>query len=83
MARRKNLFSAATSGSHEEMLVALRARIAKEIQDDPEMTPRDLATLSRQLREINKELAAIQAPEGDFVDHAQQQPAVKRGASPF
>jgi hypothetical protein len=65
-----SVVQAATSGSHEEMLDALRVRLAKAMED-PIAHPRDLAALSRQLLEISKELHATTAgTEADEVGQA-------------
>lgn len=60
--------TAAASGDQRELLEALRNTIAEEI--DNGVPARDLASLSRRLLEINKEIAAIDAladKEGDGV----------------
>lgn len=55
---------AADSGHRRDLLVALRSRIAKDI--DSTTTPaRDLAALSRRLLEIAKEIEAIDAEAHD------------------
>jgi hypothetical protein len=53
---------ASSDGTAREELVALRARIAKAI-DDPNIRGADLASLSRRLLEIRKEIDAIDARE--------------------
>ena len=45
---------------HEDILIALRARLAAAMQD-PQAHPRDLAALSRQVVEITNELEAAKA----------------------
>jgi hypothetical protein len=55
--RKKSVSEAAASGTHRELLVAMRDRIAKAVQD-PDCPPRDLASLSRRLQEISKEIEA-------------------------
>jgi hypothetical protein len=61
---------AATNGTHEEMLDALRVRLAKAMEA-PNAHPRDLAALSRQLLEISKEMhAATAAGEEDVLGQA-------------
>lgn len=52
--------TAADKGSRRELLVALRSRIAVDI-DNPNTPPRDLAALSRRLLEIVKEIEALDA----------------------
>jgi hypothetical protein len=65
--RRKTITQAAATGTVREQLEALRDRIAKTVED-PNCPPRDLASLSRRLMEITKEIEAIDAQaleEGD------------------
>lgn len=51
---------AAESGSHRDLLVAMRTRVAKAVEDVT--TPaRDLAALTRRLHEIARELEALDA----------------------
>jgi hypothetical protein len=52
--------SAADSGVQRDLLVALRARIATDI-DNPNTPARDLAALSRRLLEIVKDIGALDA----------------------
>lgn len=54
--------AAADTGQRRELLIALRARIAGDI-DNPNTPPRDLAALSRRLLEIAKEIEALDAAE--------------------
>ena len=54
--------AAAEVGSQRELLVALRARIAGDI-DDPATRPADIASLSRRLLEIARDIRAIDAEE--------------------
>lgn len=56
----KSITQAADAGTERELLVALRARIAKTAED-PNCPPRDLAALSRQLRDIDKDIRALDA----------------------
>lgn len=58
----KSVSEAAEGGDRRELLVALRSRVAKDI-DDAETPPRDLAALTRRLQEIAKEIDAIDAAE--------------------
>lgn len=58
----KSVSQAAEDGDRRELLVALRSRVAKDI-DDAETPPRDLAALTRRLQEIAKEIDAIDAAE--------------------
>ena len=52
------LEDAAKSGSHRDLLVAMRDRIATAVQD-VNCPPRDLAALTRRLNEIAKEIRAL------------------------
>lgn len=54
----KSVTQAAESGTHRELLVAMRTRIARSVED-PNTPPRDLAALSRRLQDIAKEISAI------------------------
>ena len=49
---------AAASGSHRELLVAMRERIAAAVSD-PDCPPRDLASLTRRLQDIANEIDTI------------------------
>lgn len=72
--RPKSVTTAANEGSRYELLIALRARIAKAVQDS-ETPARDLAALARRLLDIAKEIELIElAEEGDDVDHAAATP---------
>lgn len=53
---------AATRGTHRQLLVALRNRVAKQVADE-DCPARDLAALTRRLQEIAKEIEAIDARE--------------------
>jgi hypothetical protein len=65
--RRLTVTEAAESGSVREQLVALRERLAKTVED-PNCPPRDLASLSRRLMELTKEIAAIDARSSEETD---------------
>ena len=54
--------SAAQNGTQKDILVALRDRIAKAI-DDPATPARDLTSLSKRLLDVNKELSLIESAE--------------------
>jgi hypothetical protein len=73
-ARAKTVTQAAENGTHRELLVAMRARIARSVED-PNTPPRDLAALSRRLQDIAKEIALI-----DLRD--QQEANESSGAAP-
>lgn len=65
----KTVKSAASSGSYRDLLIALRDNIAGEI--DGGIQARDLASLSRRLLEISKEIEAIDAADnGDDIGEA-------------
>lgn len=51
---------AAERGTHRDLLVAMRERIAMAVQS-PECPPRDLAALTRRLQDIAKEIESIDA----------------------
>ena len=55
--RRLTVIEAAESDDPKDMLLALRDRLARTI-DDPNTPARDLAALTRRVQEINRELAA-------------------------
>jgi hypothetical protein len=54
----KTVSGAAEGGDRRELLVAMRARVAKAVED-PNTPARDLAALTRRLLEIAKEIEAI------------------------
>ena len=56
----KSVTQAADDGTPRELLCALRTRIAKQVED-VNCPPRDLASLSRRLLEIAKEIEALDA----------------------
>lgn len=56
--QRYTITEAAEKGTLRQQMVALRERIAITVQD-PDCPPRDLASLSRRLLEITKEIEAI------------------------
>lgn len=53
---------AASEGSQRDLLVAVRDRVAKDVES-PNTPARDLAALTRRLMEITKEIEAIDARE--------------------
>lgn len=57
--KRKSVADAAQSGDRRELLVAMRDRIAKTISD-PDCPPRDLASLTRRLQDIAKEIDVLE-----------------------
>lgn len=63
----KTVTQAADTGTMRDLLVAMRARTAKAVED-PNTPARDLAALTRRLLEIAREIEAIDAAareEGD------------------
>ena len=68
----KTVTQAADSGTMRDLLVAMRARTAKAVED-PNTPARDLAALTRRLLEIAREIEAI-----DAADHEE---AGERGAA--
>lgn len=58
----KTVTEAAEKGSTRELLVAMRARIAKAVED-PNTPARDLAALTKRLVEVVRDIEAIDARE--------------------
>jgi hypothetical protein len=58
--RRLTITEAADAGDQRELLVAMRSRVAKTVENS-NCPPRDLASLSRRLQDINREIEAIDA----------------------
>jgi hypothetical protein len=56
--KRLSVAEAASSGDHRALLVAMRERIARTVAD-PECPPRDLASLTRRLQDIAKEIESM------------------------
>lgn len=69
----KTVTEAADSGTQRELLVALRSRIARAVAD-PKTMPRDLASLSRRLIEIAKEIEGIDAEDGSEAGSGREAP---------
>ena len=53
--KRLTVAQAAATGSHRDLLVSMRERIAQTVSN-PECPPRDLAALTRRLQDIAKEI---------------------------
>jgi hypothetical protein len=68
-AKKFTVTSAASEGSMRDLLVAMRDRVAKDVEN-PNTPARDLAALTRRLLEITKEIEAIDAKGDQDVDHA-------------
>lgn len=60
--KKATVSEAAASGDRRLLLVALRDRIAKAVQD-PDCPPKDLSPLTRQLAAIAKEIEGIDLAE--------------------
>lgn len=67
---------AAAKGTHRDLLIAMRERIAKAVED-VNCPARDLAALTRRLQEVAREIEAIDArsaeeaaENGDIADEA-------------
>ena len=58
LAERLSVSAAAASGDHRKLLVAMRERIALAVSD-PDCPPRDLASLTRRLQDVAKEIEAL------------------------
>lgn len=58
--KRLTVDQAATSGDQRALLVAMRDRIAHTVAD-PDCPPRDLASLTRRLQDIAREISQIDA----------------------
>lgn len=66
---------AAERGTHRDLLVAMRARIAKTVAD-PDCPPRDLAALTRRLQDIAREIEQLDLrieEEGGNVEHVEDE----------
>lgn len=70
----KSVKEAATTGTDRELLVALRDRIAEDL-DSRSTLARDLASLSKRLMELQREIKAID-------DHVEQEGKGKGGPVP-
>lgn len=60
----KSVMEAARGGSHRELLVSMRDRIAEAVTN-PDCPPRDLASLTKRLQDIANEIEAIDARSND------------------
>jgi hypothetical protein len=58
---------AVTEGDQRDQLVAMRARVARAI-DDPNIRGADLAALSRRLLEIGREIEAVDTRAAEEAD---------------
>ena len=62
--RPKTVSEAASSGTTRELLVAMRSRIARAVED-PNTPARDLAALTKRLVEVVRDIEAIDARAQD------------------
>lgn len=60
--KQKSVTQAAEGGSRLELLLAMRARVAKAVEN-PDTPARDLAALTRRLLEIAKDIEVLEAAE--------------------
>ena len=73
--KKMSVVEAAEQGTHQDLLRALRDRLAAAIED-PAAHPRDIANLARQLGAVSESLqvAAVAAAEGDPIGVAAATP---------
>lgn len=69
----KTVSEAADKGTTRELLVAMRARIAKAVED-PNTPARDLAALTKRLVEVVRDIEALDAREGQGAENAEPVP---------
>jgi hypothetical protein len=67
--KKMSVVEAAAQGDHRQMLIALRARIARSVEA-PSCNPVALAALGRQLVAISKELSVLDATGDDPIAEA-------------
>lgn len=65
----KTVTEAADKGTTRELLVAMRSRIAKAVED-PNTPARDLAALTKRLTEVVRDIEAIDAREDQEAERA-------------
>lgn len=65
--RRFTVSSAAAEGSRRDLLVAMRSRVATAVEN-PDTPARDLASLTRRLMEIAKDIDVLDAKEREVAD---------------
>lgn len=63
---KKTVAQAAKTGSQKSLLVAMRDRIAETVSD-PKCPPRDLASLTKRLQDIARDIAALDAIDAESV----------------
>ena len=80
-ARKMTVTEAAASGSTRDLLVAMRERIAKTVED-PNTPARDLAALTKRLVEVVRDIEAIDAKaEQEAAGSARSTPDARFDAS--
>lgn len=67
----KTVTAAAEAGTTRDLLVAMRDRIAKAVED-PNTPPRDLASLTKRLIEVVRDIEAIDAREQEVASVARR-----------
>lgn len=78
----QSVVSAASSGDHRALLVAMRDRIADTV-DDSDCAARDLAALTKRLSDIARDIEAIDArAKGDAGVRLRELEAALRGLDP-
>ena len=76
----RSILEAASDGGARDLLVQMRNRIAKTL-DEPNCPARDQASLSRRLLEIRKEIEAIDAAAAQEARESQEAPDEEWDAS--
>ena len=69
---KKTVAQAAESGTHLELLIAMRDRIARAVSS-PDCPPRDLAALTRRLQDVAAEIKALKDAEDADADRDQDE----------
>lgn len=69
----KTVTQAAAKGTQRELLVALRDRVAKDVEN-PNTAARDLAALTRRLMEICRDIEALDARAAEDADDGRATP---------
>ena len=80
--RAKSVTVAASRGTKRELLVALRNRLAKQVESE-NTTARDLAALSKRLMEIVRDIEMIDAEAADELDEDEARTNADSGDSSF
>ena len=70
--KQKTVTEAADKGTTRELLVAMRARIARAVED-PNTPARDLAALTKRLVEVVRDIEAIDSREEGTASRAEVQ----------